>query len=74
MAAVRIIHSARARVLSPDTYDAWISQRCPFVTQIRQIAFKLALEDRCEDYGQVATYLGTIEESPSEQSRNWSPG
>jgi len=23
-------------------------------------AFKLALEDRCEDYGQVATYLGTI--------------
>lgn len=27
-------------------------------------AFKLELEDRCEDYGQVATYLGTIEESP----------
>lgn len=23
-------------------------------------AFKLALEDRCEDYGQVATYLGSI--------------
>ena len=25
-------------------------------------AFKLALEDRCEDYGQVAYYLGTIPE------------
>jgi len=27
-------------------------------------AFKLALEDRCEDYGQVATYLGSIAECP----------
>ena len=27
-------------------------------------AFKLALEDRCEDYGQVACYLGTIPEHP----------
>jgi arsenite methyltransferase len=27
-------------------------------------AFKLDLEDRCEDYGQVATYLGTIEGHP----------
>lgn len=27
-------------------------------------AFKLDLEDRCEDYGQVATYLGCIDESP----------
>lgn len=27
-------------------------------------AFKLELEDRCEDYGQVATYLGTMEEHP----------
>lgn len=29
-------------------------------------AFKLeSLEDRCEDYGQVATYLGGIDESPN---------
>ena len=28
-------------------------------------AFKLALEDRCEDYGQVATYLGSIAEEPN---------
>ena len=27
-------------------------------------AFKLDLEDRCEDYGQVVTYLGTIPEFP----------
>ena len=27
-------------------------------------AFKLELEDRCEDYGQVASYLGTIPEQP----------
>jgi len=28
-------------------------------------AFKLDLEDRCEDYGQVAHYLGTVPEQPS---------
>jgi SAM-dependent methyltransferase len=27
-------------------------------------AFKLALEDRCEDYGQTATYLGGLAEAP----------
>lgn len=27
-------------------------------------AFKLPLEDRCEDYGQIACYLGTIPEHP----------
>ena len=27
-------------------------------------AFKLDFEDRCEDYGQVATYLGGIQEAP----------
>jgi arsenite methyltransferase len=27
-------------------------------------AFKLPLEDRCEDFGQVATYRGTLAESP----------
>ena len=28
-------------------------------------AFKLELEDRCEDFGQTGTYLGTIPESPN---------
>lgn len=27
-------------------------------------AFRLELEDRCEDFGQVATYLGTLPEGP----------
>ncbi|GAB2956795.1 methyltransferase domain-containing protein [Hymenobacter coalescens] len=27
-------------------------------------AFKLDLEDQCEDYGQVATYLGTVPDEP----------
>ncbi|WTW98313.1 methyltransferase domain-containing protein [Streptomycetaceae bacterium NBC_01309] len=27
-------------------------------------AFKLPLEDRCEDYGQIATYLGSLAEHP----------
>ncbi|MBD9357306.1 methyltransferase domain-containing protein [Methylomonas albis] len=27
-------------------------------------AFKMALEDRCEDFGQVAVYLGTIDQHP----------
>jgi len=27
-------------------------------------AFKLELEDQCEDYGQVATYLGTLPDEP----------
>lgn len=27
-------------------------------------AFKLALEDRCEDYGQIATYLGSMPDHP----------
>lgn len=29
-------------------------------------AFKLSLEDRCEDYGQVATYLGAMAETPAD--------
>jgi hypothetical protein len=33
-------------------------------TSITVRAFKIPLEDKCEDYGQVATYLGTIKESP----------
>lgn len=33
-------------------------------TSITWRVFKLPLEDRCEDYGQVATYRGTLAESP----------
>ncbi|MBA2237748.1 MAG: methyltransferase domain-containing protein [Lysobacter sp.] len=42
--------------------DAQIEAKIGMVAfrSITMRAFKLALEDRCEDYGQVATYLGTI--------------
>jgi len=33
-------------------------------TSITMRAFKLNLEDRCEDFGQIATYLGTILNHP----------
>jgi arsenite methyltransferase len=46
--------------------NAEIERRIGFVrfqsTTIR--AFKLSLEDRCEDFGEVATYLGTLPEHP----------
>ena len=46
--------------------DAAIEQRIGFATfeSITWRAFKLPLEDRCEDYGQVATYLGGLPEHP----------
>ncbi|MEO8747103.1 MAG: methyltransferase domain-containing protein [Rhodanobacter sp.] len=46
--------------------DAAIEQRIGFATfeSITWRAFKLPLEDRCEDYGQVATYLGGLAEYP----------
>lgn len=42
--------------------DAQIEAKIGMVgfRSITMRAFKLSLEDRCEDYGQVATYLGTI--------------
>jgi arsenite methyltransferase len=46
--------------------DAEIERKIGFV-EFRSLTvrgFKLPLEDRCEDYGQVATYLGTAEGHP----------
>lgn len=46
--------------------DAEVERKIGFV-QFRSLTvrgFNLPLEDRCEDYGQVATYLGTIEGHP----------
>ena len=46
--------------------NAEIEKRIGFVNfqSITFRAFKLALEDRCEDFGQVAYYLGTIPDHP----------
>jgi arsenite methyltransferase len=47
-------------------FDAAIIARIGMVgfTSMTMRAFKLELEDRCEDFGQVATYLGTMPEHP----------
>jgi arsenite methyltransferase len=46
--------------------NAEIERKIGFVAFSSQTirAFKLPLEDRCEDYGQVATYLGSLPSSP----------
>jgi SAM-dependent methyltransferase len=46
--------------------DAEIERRIGFARfeSVTWRAFKLPLEDRCEDYGQAATYLGTLAEQP----------
>ncbi|MDQ6646370.1 MAG: methyltransferase type 11, partial [Pseudomonadota bacterium] len=46
--------------------DPAVDQRIGFARfeSITWRAFKLPLEDRCEDYGQVATYLGTLPHLP----------
>lgn len=46
--------------------DAIVEQRIGFAhfESITWRAFKLPLEDRCEDYGQIATYLGSIPGQP----------
>jgi arsenite methyltransferase len=46
--------------------NAGLERKIGFVrfSSVTVRAFKLPLEDRCEDYGQVATYLGTLAEAP----------
>lgn len=57
----RVVSKSAIAVTDPD-----IARKTGLVTFTSETvrAFKLALEDRCEDYGQVATYLGTLRESP----------
>lgn len=57
----------RQTAASPvDLLDPEIERKIGMVafTSRTHRAFKLDLEDRCEDYGQVATYLGTVEGHP----------
>ena len=58
---VRAVSSAPLSLTDPD-----VQRKIGFVDFSSKTvrAFKLALEDRCEDYGQVATYLGTLPEHP----------
>lgn len=60
-ADARFVSRSRLTLNNPE-----IERKIGFVAfeSITVRAFKLALEDRCEDYGQVATYRGTIPECP----------
>lgn len=60
-ADVRTVSRSPLAIHNPD-----IERRIGFVsfTSATVRAFKLDLEDRCEDYGQVATYLGDIDNFP----------
>lgn len=55
--------SARSRI---SLHNAEIEQKVGMIDfySMTVRAFKLGLEDRCEDYGQVARYLGGISEAP----------
>jgi len=58
----RVVSSRTIRLDDPE-----LESRAGMVgfTSMTVRAFKLAgLEDLCEDYGQVATYLGTVEDAP----------
>ncbi len=57
----RVVSSSRLALNNPD-----IERKAGFIAfhSMTIRAFKLDLEDRCEDFGQVATYRGTLPESP----------
>jgi SAM-dependent methyltransferase len=57
----RVVSSSRLELGSPE-----IQRKIGFVgfQSMTIRAFKLPLEDRCEDFGQVATYTGTVSECP----------
>lgn len=57
----RVVASSPLALTNPD-----IERKAGFIrfSSMTIRAFKLDLEDRCEDFGQVATYLGTLPESP----------
>lgn len=59
---VRTVASAPIAITAPDLAQKIGEAR---FTSLTLRAFKLDLEDRCEDYRQVATYLGTLPESPA---------
>ena len=62
VADYRLVNS-RSISLASKTIEEKVGNVCFYSKTIR--AFKLAdLEDRCEDYGQVAYYLRTIEHAP----------
>lgn len=79
LAGALYVEDFRRLIAAAGCADARVCSRCPITLDDAQIerkigmvrfesityrAFKLALEDRCEDYGQVAVYLGTLPGHP----------
>ncbi len=60
-ADARVVSSAPLALTHPE-----IERKAGFIrfSSMTVRAFRLRLEDRCEDFGQVATYLGDLPESP----------
>ncbi len=60
-ADARVVSSSALEITNPDV--ARMAGNIRFYSNTVR-AFKLELEDRCEDFGQVATYLGQEENNP----------
>jgi SAM-dependent methyltransferase len=60
----RVVSRRRITLDNPDNSYIWRKAGMIDFYSVTVRAFKLDLEDLCEDYGQVATYLGTIAECP----------
>lgn len=60
-ADVRVVESSPVPLLDPE-----IEAKIGFVgfRSLTVRGFKLPIEDRCEDYGQIVTYLGTVDGHP----------
>jgi arsenite methyltransferase len=57
----RVVSNSKVEITQPD-----VARKIGMVkfSSLTIRAFKLSLEDRCEDFGQTATYRGTVPESP----------
>lgn len=58
------VRSVKASPISLDDPDVFAKIGMVNFQSVTVRAFKMPLEDRCEDFGQVAMYLGTIEQHP----------
>lgn len=58
------VRSVKASPISLDDPEVFAKIGMVNFQSITVRAFKMPLEDRCEDFGQVAMYLGTIEQHP----------
>jgi len=58
------VRKVKQNVISIDDPDVFAKIGMVKFDSVTVRAFKMPLEDRCEDFGQVAVYLGTIDQHP----------